>query len=387
MSGRLLVTYQIRCTAHEAPARARALAVEQSVEMPPEAIAIDALRGRIVGRVEAIEPDPHDPTLQRAVLSLAAETVGDCPVQLLNMLFGNCALQPDVTLLDVRLPDTLIDALPGPRFGIDGWRAAVGPSSADRPLSCTALKPQGLPPDELARLAYSFARAGIDVIKDDHGIADQLAAPFDARVPRVQQAIERANREKASLADPALAGHRTVYAPHVSGTPERIARQLALIGNEGVGALLACPMLIGAGTFAGLVREQAGVPIIAHPAFAGGRIAPALLLGRLYRLFGADATIFPNWGGRFAFTQAECLAIANAARSPLGRHLPAMPIPAGGMRVERCREMLDVFGPATMLLIGGDLLAAGPAMPARAAAFAAALRDMRPVGSHHPEAA
>ena len=387
MSGRLLVTYQLRCNAQEAPARARALAVEQSVEMPPEAIASDALRDRVVGRVEAIEAHPHDPTLQRAYLSLAVETVGDCPVQLLNMLYGNCALQPDVSLLDVRLPDTLIDALPGPRFGIDGWRAAVGPSAAGRPLSCTALKPQGLPPDDLARLAYAFARAGIDVIKDDHGIADQAVAPFDVRVPRVQQAIERANREKASLADPALAGHRTVYAPHVSGTPERIARQLALIGSEGVGALLACPMLIGAGTFAGLVREQAGVPIIAHPAFAGGRIAPALLLGRLFRLFGADATIFPNWGGRFAFTQDECLAIADAARTPLGRHLPAMPIPAGGMRVERCREMLDVFGPATMLLIGGDLLAAGPAMPARAAAFAAALRAVRPAGSHHPEAA
>jgi hypothetical protein len=31
-----------------------------------------------------------------------------------------------------------------------------------------------------------------------------------------------------------------------------------------------------------------------------------------------------------------------------------------------------------MLLIGGDLLAAGPAMPARAAAFASALRASRP---------
>ena len=381
MSSRLLVTYQLRCTPAEAPARARALAIEQSVEMPPEAIADEALRARVLGRVESIEPDPQEPALQRAMLSLSADTVGDDPAQLLNMLFGNCALQPDVALVEAQLPESLVDALPGPRFGIDGLRAAIGPSASGRPLSCTALKPQGLAPDELARLAYAFARAGIDVIKDDHGIADQAAAPFDERVRAVQPAVERANREKAAGGDPALAGHRTLYAPHVSGAPQRLERQLELARDEGAGAVLACPMLIGAGAFAGLLRERAGVPVIAHPAFAGGRISPALLLGRLFRLFGADATIFPNWGGRFAFTRGECLAIADAARAPLGRHLPAMPVPAGGMRVERCAEMLDAFGPDTMLLIGGDLLAAGPAMPARAAAFANALRADRAGGN------
>lgn len=387
MSSRLLVTYQLSCTPAEAPARARALAIEQSVEMPPEAIADEGLRARVLGRVEAIEPDPQDPALQRAILSLSADTVGDDPVQLLNMLFGNCALQPDVTLVDAQLPESLVEALPGPRFGLAGWRAAIGPSAEGRPLSCTALKPQGLPPDELARLAYAFARAGIDVIKDDHGIADQAAAPFDKRVSAVQRAVERANREKAVGGDPALAGHRSLYAPHVSGGPERLERQLALVRDEGVGAVLACPMLIGAGAFAGLLRGRAGVPVMAHPAFAGGRIAPALLLGRLFRLFGADATIFPNWGGRFAFSRGECLAIADAAREPLGRHLPALPVPAGGMRVERCREMLEAFGPDTMLLIGGDLLAAGPAMPARAAAFASALRAARDGGAARAESA
>jgi ribulose-bisphosphate carboxylase large chain len=384
MIPRLLVTYQLRCSASEAPARARALAIEQSVEMAPEAISDETLRARVVGRVESIEPQPDDPGLQRVVISMSADTVGEDPVQLLNMLFGNCALQPEVSLVDARLPDELVAALPGPRFGIDGWRGAVGPTADGRPLGCTALKPQGMPPDELARLAYAFARAGLDVIKDDHGIADQPAAPFERRVPAVQQAVERANREKAASHDRRLAGHRTLYAPHVSGAPARLERQLRIARDEGVGALLACPMLIGAGAFAGLLREQADVPLIAHPAFAAGRIAPALLLGRLYRLFGADATIFPNWGGRFGYSREQCLAIASAAREPLGQHPAAVPVPAGGMRVERCQEMLEAFGPDTMLLIGGDLLSAGPAMPARAAAFACALwaaRNDRTVGN------
>ncbi|NLD67972.1 MAG: ribulose 1,5-bisphosphate carboxylase [Limnobacter sp.] len=375
MGPRLLATYRLRCAAADAPARAQALAIEQSVEMPPEAIGDPALRARVLGTVEALETDPADPDATLATLSLASETVGADPVQLMNMLFGNCALQPDVTLLDARLPEALLAALPGPRFGAAGLREATGSGEGLRPLGCTALKPQGLAPEDLARLAYAFARAGIDVIKDDHGIADQAAAPFDRRVAEVQRAVDRANREKAGSHDPLLAGHRSLYAPHVSGTPARVARQLEAMRNEGVGAALACPMLMGVGTFVESLRMRAGVPIIAHPAFAGGQIAPSLLLGRLFRLFGADATIFPNWGGRFSFTREECLAIAAAAREPLGPHLPIMPVPAGGMRVERCGEMIAAFGLDTMLLIGGDLLSAGPAMPARAAAFARALHE------------
>jgi len=370
-SERMSVRYRIRCPSGAVEARAQALAIEQSIEMPPEAVRDARVRSEVVGQVQSIEPVRDAPGSFDVVLALAAETTGDEPGQLMNMLFGNCSLQPDVELLDLQLPPSMLAALPGPRFGIEGWRAASNAHGARRPLSCTALKPQGLAPEALAALACEFARAGIDVIKDDHGIADQAAAPFAQRVPRVQAAIERANREKAQ-ADGTLAGHRSVYAPSLSGGPRRLAAQLALLRDEGVAAALACPMILGVPVFVEQVRAEAGVPLLAHPALAGqARIAAPLLLGRLFRLFGADATIFPNWGGRFSYPRDDCLAIATAARAPLGLHAPALPVPAGGMSVERVGEMLDDYGPDTMLLIGGNLLAAGDAMPARAAAFAA----------------
>src|SRR5690606_26023651 len=297
-------------------------------------------------------------------ISLAAGTIGDEPGQLLNMLFGNCSLQDDVRLVDARLPDSLLAALPGPAFGIDGLRAACGAGA--RPLSCTALKPQGMTPRALAELAGRFARAGIDVIKDDHGIAGQAVAPFEERVPAVQRAIDAANR---------ATGGRTVYAPNLSGGPSRLASQLRVARDAGVGALLACPMILGVPVFTELLRVEAGVPLIAHPALAGTAIAPALLLRRLFRAFGADATIFPNHGGRFGYSPATCEAIAAAARSPLEGMRPAMPVPAGGMRVDRVDEMLARFGPDTMLLIGGNLLEAGDALDARAAAFATRVRE------------
>jgi ribulose-bisphosphate carboxylase large chain len=365
------VRYRVHCPAEAIEARASALAIEQSIEMPIEAVRDARVRSEIVGEVLAIEACPDEAQRFDVVLGLAAETTGDEPGQLMNMLFGNCSLQPDVELLDLQLPAAMLDRLPGPRFGIDGWRGAVGAATTRRALSCTALKPQGLPPAALAELAYACARAGIDVIKDDHGIADQRFAPFAERVPAVQRAIARANREKAG-ADGALAGHRSVYAPSLSGGPKRLAAQLRTLRDEGVGAALACPMIIGVPTFVELVRANAGVPLLAHPALAGhARIRAPLLLGKLFRLFGADATIFPNWGGRFSHSRAECLAIADQARAPLGTHAPILPVPAGGMSVTRVAGMLDDYGPDTMLLIGGNLLAAGDAMPARAAEFAA----------------
>ncbi len=364
---RLLVRYRIETHAALIEARANALALEQSVEMPAEAITDTAIRATVPGRVERIAPLPSEPGGPGAFevdISLAAATIGGDPGQLLNMLFGNCSLQTDVRLIDARLPASLLAALPGPAFGIDGLRAACG--AGKRPLSCTALKPQGMAPAALAELAGRFARAGIDVIKDDHGIAQQTVAPFEARVPAVQRAIDEANR---------ATGGRTIYAPNLAGGPGRLTAQLRVARDTGVGALLACPMVLGVPVFAELLRAQAGVPLIAHPALAGTAIAPPLLLGRLFRAFGADATIFPNHGGRFGYSRTSCEAIAAAAREPLGDLRPAMPVPAGGMRVDRVDEMLALFGLDTMLLIGGNLLEAGDDLEARAAAFATRVRE------------
>ena len=52
-----------------------------------------------------------------------------------------------------------------------------------------------------------------------------------------------------------------------------------------------------------------------------------------------------------------------------------LPVPAGGMRLERVDEIVGAYGPDTMLLIGGDLLRAGDALAERAAQFARRVAD------------
>ena len=354
---RILAHYQVAGPADSIAARAAALALEQSIEMPLTAVTSAYVREHIVANVERIAPlaaDSHQVTL-----AIAAITAGRDIGQLMNMLFGNCSLQDDVRLLDIELPAGLVTHWPGPRFGLDGIRKMVGAGS--RALTMTALKPQGLPPVELAALAATFANAGLDIIKDDHGIADQDYAPFAARVSACQRAVNKAN---------AASGGHSVYAPTLSGGPRQLAAQAHIVRQEGVRMVLACPMVMGLPVFDELLRHELDCAVLAHPALGGAaRIAPPLLFGRIFRLLGADATVFPNHGGRFSYSPTTCAALAQAALAPWHGLRACAPVPAGGMSIERVDEMLAFYGRDVILLIGGALLAAGAALPARAREF------------------
>ena len=115
-----------------------------------------------------------------------------------------------------------------------------------RALTCTALKPQGSTVAHLAELARTFALAGIDVIKDDHGIANQAPHPFAERVPAVQEAIDAANRET---------GGSTIYAPTFSGGRTALAAQATIAQDHGVKMALVAPMLVGLPAFVELRTE------------------------------------------------------------------------------------------------------------------------------------
>jgi ribulose-bisphosphate carboxylase large chain len=355
---RLQVTYRVRGDAASIEARARAIAIEQSVEMPIAAIDEPRIRADIVGDVTDVVEIGCG--LFEVVLSLAASTMPPEPGQLMNMLFGNTSLHDDVTLHDVAFPASYLEALGGPSAGLEGLRALTG--AQDRGLTATALKPQGLSPAELARRAGAAALGGIDVIKDDHGLADQAYSPFAARVRACTAAVADANL---------ATGRRAAYAPSLSGNLDQLRAQLQVVRDSGLGAALIAPMVVGLPAFHAIAREARGIALIAHPSLAGAcRISAPLLLGRIFRLLGADATIFPNYGGRFSYSEQTCRDIAVAARAPWGPLKACVPTPAGGMSLGRVDGMLDIYGRDCMLLIGGNLLADRAQITETASAFA-----------------
>jgi ribulose-bisphosphate carboxylase large chain len=357
---RVHATYRLHAAAADIEQAALALALEQSVELPLAAVRDPMVAATVVGRVEDITP--HAPGVFDVRIGLAESTMGVDVAQTMNMLFGNSSLHAHVELLNVAFTPAQAAAFGGPRFGIAGLRERLGVTG--RPLTCAALKPQGLPPAALAALCEPFARGGIDVIKDDHGLADQAYAPFADRVRACQQVVRRVERET---------GRTVLYAPSLVGSPRALSEQLRIVRDEGVGAVLLAPALIGLPAFHELVQTQLQVPVLAHPSWAGAsRVAAPLLLGRLFRLMGADAVIFPNHGGRFAYSPGTCHAIADAARGDWLGLKPTLPVPAGGMTVERVPEVVGDYGIDTMLLVGGSLLLAEDVL-ARTREFTAAV--------------
>ena len=354
MSSRFSVTYRVRSDAAGIEARARGIAVEQSVEMPVEAIDDSSVLSDIVGVVEAIEPAGDG--LFSVRIGLAVDTVGDDAGQLMNMLFGNTSLQDDVFLHDV-------DMLPlfgGVRQGLAALRSRLGVTG--RAFTGSALKPQGMPVERLALLAERFALGGLDFIKDDHGLADQRYSPFAARVPAVAEAVARAVR---------ITGHPTRYIPSLSGDLDSMRAQLRLARECGLDCAMLAPMIAGFSTLRTLAAAFPDIVLFAHPALGGAaRIAPDLLIGKLFPAFGAGGAIFPNYGGRFGYSTDTCHRLAENARAA-----DSLPIPAGGMTLVRTTEILDFYGADTMLLIGGNLLAARERIAEEAERFARAVAD------------
>ncbi len=347
MPDSIRVTYVVQAPADRIAERAEALMLEQAVELPRAIAARDPwVAEHMIGAVEDVRPAGRD--LHRVTIAHPIATAGGDPAQLLNLLFGNASLQPEVVLDDVVLPPSAFDWLPGPRAGIAGLRELAG--VAGRPLLATALKPMGLRPARLAALAGTFARAGLDLIKDDHGLADHAFCPFEARVEACLRAIDDAERET---------GRRALYVPNLIGAPDRVMRQLAFAREAGARVAMVSPMVTGLPFLCQLAALPDGLPLMAHPAFGGVlRAAPPVLLGKLFRWFGADAVIFPHVGGRFSYDADTCRAIAEALRAEHARIRPSLPAPAGGIRVERMGELLDFYGPDCVLLVGGSLYAA-----------------------------
>ncbi len=347
---RLAAVYELTCPDDQAETRARDICLEQTVEFPEDRIPRQEIRDQIVGRIASIEtfgPDRH-----RAVIEYPIEAAGEEFPQLINLLFGNISIKPGVRLVRFELPPSMLNTYRGPRFGQSGLRRRLG--SRPGPLVCTAIKPMGLGPEELADLTYRLALGGIDLIKDDHGLADQPFCRFAPRVQLCSAAVQRANSQT---------GGNCVYVPNVTGPTQLILPRAHLAKRAGAGGLLFLPGLAGLDTMRWLAdQDDLCLPILAHPAFQGPYtmrgdegISHGALYGQLNRLAGADAVIFPNFGGRFSFTPEQCRDLVDGCTCAMG-HLPTVfPVPAGGMRVERVPELYEFYGDDCILLVGGDL--------------------------------
>jgi ribulose-bisphosphate carboxylase large chain len=333
---RLVATFEL-----EPPGSARALAVEESTgtEAIPAEI-FEQVGGEVLSEGEG-----------RAVIAWPWRNWGaNLPQLMASVLVGEGCETARFTrcrLVAVEWPDELVVALGGgPRFGLDGVRAWLGPGAGSRPLLGGIVKPSlGLGPDEVAATAAALAAGGCDLIKDDELLADPDWCPLAERVPAVSAAL-------ASVGRPVL------YAANVSGPIDTLLDRSAAAVEAGATAIMVNAFATGIDAVRAVAAAGLGVPVLAHRVGAGPIArnpevgVDGAVLCELTRVAGADLVQIGGFGGKLFDTHDEVARNLAACRRPLAGARVPVPVNGGGVWAGSTPAVLAAAGPDIMLLLG-----------------------------------
>ena len=354
---RFTVTYRLAAASDEdARQLAEAVALEDTLEIPRDVVPSGYIEDVVLGRVLSVDAD--GPGVWRAQIAYHIDAVGRELPQLLNVVLGNASILGGVKAVALSPNADLLARFPGARFGAAGLRRLTGRATGG--YVCPVIKPQGSSSATLAQLCYLTARAGADIVKEDHGLANQDAAPFRDRIAACADAVARANAERMAEGD----NTRALYFANIGGHGDQV-RDLAWYAKEqGADGVLLIPGLFGFDAMNRLARDPGfDLPVMAHPSHLGPYVLSpdhgyghGMLFGALMRLAGADISVFPNHGGRFGFSKADCAQIVAACQDPDGIGPAILPSLGGGMSLDRLPDMRALYGDDCVYLLGGSLL-------------------------------
>ena len=242
----------------------------------------------------------------------------------------------------------------------------------------------GTPSDKLAEMAYAFAKGG--------SISSKMI--MDWRISVMRLTRNACGRARPPSSEQARETGRKCHLRSLLHGSLVASRRATSKVRESCGSRcgLMIPGITGLDSMRALAEDpDFGLPIIAHPAITGAMLgvyaklirgfSHSVLLNLLPRLAGADATIFPNFGGRFGFSVEECKDIMPAAGRILWRTAESiLPSPGGGMTLDKVKKMLETYGQDVLLLVGGSLYSHSSDLTANARYISPSPDDTRPHG-------
>ena len=173
------VTYRIVADDRaDAESRTANIALEDTVEIPRDVVPTGYVEDVILGRVEDVSAGARASSLGR--VSITSTLSGHELPQLPERRFRERSIQQGVKAIGLTPNADLRARFPGARFG--AARAAADDRAGPMGLRLPRHQAAGIAVARLAELCHAVARAGADIVKEDHGLANQDAAPFRARV-------------------------------------------------------------------------------------------------------------------------------------------------------------------------------------------------------------
>ncbi len=108
-------------------------------------------------------------------------------------VFGMKAVE-GLRLEDIRFPKNIVNAFPGPKYGLPGVRERMGIQG--RAMTGSTIKPKiGLTTEEHAQVCYETWMGGTDTVKDDENLGSQDFNNFYDRMARTLELLHKAEAE------------------------------------------------------------------------------------------------------------------------------------------------------------------------------------------------
>jgi len=305
--------------------------------------------------IQVHEPENATPGERYADITIGYPDINfsrDIPA-LLVTIFGKLSMDGKIKLIDIEVSSEFASAFPGPKFGLQGVRDLVG--IHNRPLLMSIFKSVvGYDLASLREQFYQQALGGVDLIKDDEILFENPLTPIEKRVEVCMEAARQAQE---------VTGQKLLYAVNLTGPTSKLAQQAKKAIQAGANALLFNTLAYGFDVLHELSSDpEINVPIASHPAIAGAMypsphygISPAVLLGKLNRLAGADLVLFPSPYGSVVMPKEENLAIDAVLKEPLHHLKPSMPVPSAGIHPGIVPLIMKDFGQDVVVNAGGGI--------------------------------
>ncbi len=265
-------------------------------------------------------------------------------------VFGLKALE-NLRLVNISLPNVLLDSFKGPKYGIKGIRKLL--RVQERPLVGTIIKPKlGLKTADHAKVAYESWLGGCDVVKDDENLSSQNFNPFEERIIKTLEVKDKAEEKT---------GERKVYMANITAETEVMLKRAQFVQDQGGNYIMVDILTCGFSALQTLRDQNFKLIIHAHRAgHAAFTKKPKhgiamQTIAKIARIIGVDQLHVGTVVGKMSETRDEVLDNIHALKENMSTYCKVMPVASGGLHPGLIPSLMDTFGKDFIIQAGGGI--------------------------------
>jgi ribulose-bisphosphate carboxylase large chain len=265
-------------------------------------------------------------------------------------VFGLKALE-NLRLVDIVMPDVLLESFKGPKFGIKGIRELLNVS--DRPLGGTISKPKlGLKTIDHSKVAYDAWMGGCDVVKDDENLSSQNFNPFEDRIIKTLEVKDKAEENT---------GEHKVYMANITAETNKMIDRAEFVQENGGKYVMVDILTCGFSALQTLRDQNFNLVIHAHRAgHAAFTKKPKhglamRIIAKVSRIIGVDQLHVGTVVGKMSETKDEVLDNIAALKTDMATFRKVMPVASGGLHPSLIPALIDTFGRDFIIQAGGGI--------------------------------